>query len=503
MLMPTGQPRAQTAPEPGKWPLCPALFDVPPGPVVDTELGAGDIYINADYLDIIEQDVSHLKGNAELTKDGQQVRADEVFYYDAKNNAELSGDVKFWDEAIFLNSDKAHIEFDNSTGTFKNAHYRLLENRGRGFADELFIDHGELTTGVNIDYSTCDPDAGAWSLENNTWKITGAEMLLNHETNRGTGRHVVLKIKDVPVFYSPYFSFPLTQGRKSGLLTPVYGSSSNNGFEFRAPYYWNIAPNMDATLTPRFITDRGFMGMGEYRYLFKGGGGHLRVQYLPGDSGFAGRDRSYIDFEHKQTYLKSGHLSLRYERVSDDRYLENFGTSLVTTSKPALLSRAHSTYAWRVPGGSLSFAGNVQAHQVINANTPITARPYAILPSLRLNYRSNPAHFKPNYALGARVDYFTRGDDPRLINVNGLRFDVWPAVSYPMANISGYITPKLGVRYTGYRLEDNIQFQRAPKRLLPIASVDSGLFFDRDHQAVWPLLSQYPGAPGLLFICPR
>jgi len=475
-----GNAWAQTGAGQGNRPLCPAGFDVPPRPILEAELEEGDIHINADYIDIAEQGVSHLKGNAELTKDTQQVRADDVFYYDAKNNADLSGDVKFWDSAIFLNSDTAHIEFDNSTGIFKNADYRLLDNRGRGFADELFIDLGEITTGTNIDYSTCEPESNGWRLENNTWKITASEMVLNHETNRGTGRDVVLKIKDIPVFYSPYFTFPLNQQRKSGFLTPAFGSSSNNGFEFRAPYYWNIAPNMDATFTPRLITDSGFMGMGEYRYLFNRGGGHLNVQYLPGDNQFGNRDRSYLDFEHEQTYLRSGRLSLKYKRVSDNRYFENFGASLATTSKPVLLRRAYASYAWRVLRGSLSLAGNVQEYQIVNANTPITARPYRILPSIRLNYVSTPANFKLNYRLSSRVDYFTRGDDPRLINVNGLRFDLLPVVSYPVANISGYIKPKLGLRYTQYQLEENIAFERSPDRLLPIASLDSGLFFDRN-----------------------
>lgn len=472
-----GTPLVGLAQQQGVTRLCPAPLDIPSRPSVEEILEEGDTFITADSVDLIEEGVSHLEGNAEITQDNQQVRADVIDYDKAREIADLEGNVNYWDEALYLRSDKSHLELDIGSGTFENADYRLIDIRGRGKADELFIDAGSLSRGRNIEFSTCDPETTEFSLSNNFWKINAKEMVLNHETDRGTGKHVVIKIKDIPVFYTPYLTFPLGLKRKSGFLMPSFGSSNNNGVDIRTPYYWNIAPNMDATFTPRLLTDSGIMGMGEYRYLFNRGSGTFNVEYLASDSNFNDEDRSYIDFEHQQSFGRNGKLSLIYKRVSDREYFEDLGTQLTTTSKRYLQRLANVSYR----GRWWNVSGRLQDFQIVDNSIAPSSRPYQRLPQIRFDAFSPRKNNALNFRLSSQFAFFDRAEDEELMNsVNGFRVDLFPNVSFPMRTRAAYVTPKIGVRYTQYALTDNGLFKNSPSRVLPSLSVDSGVFFDRD-----------------------
>ncbi len=459
--------------------LCPNGLGVPPRPVVEDKLQTGDIHITAETVDLVEEGHSHLEGDVEMKKDAQQAKADIVDYYTPQENADLEGDVNYWDESLYLKAPTGHLDLDNGTGVFKNANYKLISNWARGYADELFLDVGTLTQGKNIDFSTCQPQKTFWDLSTNIWKISAKSLSLNHETARGTARHAVLKIKDIPVFYTPYMSFPLDAQRKSGFLMPSYGSTTRNGLEFRAPYYWNIAPNMDATFTPRYMADSGLMGMGDFRYLLKSGSGIVNVEYLPGDDQFQGRDRSYINFEHRQSLLGTGRLDVLYKRVSDRNYFEDFGNTLTTTSVQYLerhanfsLNGSNSNYSWNL-------YTNVQDFQIVNESLPITSRPYKRLPRFLFNANSVAKNDAINYHLKSEAVYFQRGKDPLLNNVEGFRLDLFPSITYPMRSRSGYVKPKVGLRYTQYQLKKNLRFTKSPNSALPMFSLDSGLYFDK------------------------
>ncbi len=461
--------------------LCPAGLGIPPRPLVDATLAPGDIYVTADRVDLIEEGVSHLEGNVEIARDGRQARAEIVDYNSHREYADLQGAVNYWDESVYSLSPSARLEFDDGTGTLPDAEYRLPGVWGRGRADELFLDSDGFTLGKNIDFSTCAPQKNLWDLSGNIWKLSAKEMILNHKSERGTARHAVLKIKDLPVFYTPYISFPLSMKRKSGFLMPTYGSSNNYGLELRTPYYWNIASNRDATFTPRILSDSGVMLIGEYRYLFKRARGLLNVEYLPGDTKFNNKDRSYIHFEHSQSFSKRARVNLLYNRVSDTRYFENFGAALTATSIQTLPRRANFNLAgnWRHYNWNLST--QIQDFQIVNEALAITARPYRHLPRIQFSAHSRQQNNRLNLHLKSEAIYFQRGKDPSLNNVEGLRLDLFPAVSYPMQAIFGYLRPELGLRYTQYRLNTNRRFaERTPHRVLPLVSVDGGLYFDKE-----------------------
>ena len=461
-----------------QWPLCPARTGIQPRPIVTDVLEPGDVHVLADTADLEEEGVSHLEGNVQVTRDGQQVTADEADYFKQTDNADLRGNVNYWDDMVYLQGDTAHLEFDDGTGSMQNASYWLLGNRGRGAAEELFLDVGEITRGTRVNYTTCDPEAAGADLESNFWSMSAGSITLDHENDRGSARNVVLRIKDIPVFYTPYLSFPLSKKRKSGFLMPGFGTSNNRGFEVRTPWYWNIAPSMDATFTPRVLGNSGVMAMGEYRYLFERGEGQMNVEYLPNDNEFDDRDRGRIQFLHEQTFGTTGRLYAKFDDVSDKQYLEDFGSSLNTSSTRYLDRRADVFYS----GRGWSFIGRVQDYETIDSSIPGSSRPYSRLPMLYLNWRPFRGVNRVNLQLQNNFSYFRRDDQEGFADVEGARADVYASLSYPMQTRATFLTPKLGFRATQYSLEDPGPFKSSPSRLIPVASVDSGVYLERDFR---------------------
>ncbi len=465
---------AQEAPAVG--PYCPVVFHVPDRPAVDVEMEEGDTYVNADSIDLVENGISHLQGSVEMTKDAWQARADEALYDDTGNYVDLSGDVKFWEESLFLDGDRAHIELDDSTARVSAAQYYIPENGSWGRADDLFIDPGIETSGENMGFTTCAPDNGG-GIEENFWRISARKLTLNHETDRGSGRDIVLRIKDIPVFYSPYFTFPLNRDRKSGFLAPGIGKNGHGGFETRIPYYWNISPSMDATITPRALANSGIMGMLEYRYLLKRGEGRVNLEYLPGDVGFDDRDRSMINIELNQDFLDTGQLYVVYNRASDPEYLEDFGTELAVSSTRFLPRRADLTYR----GRDWQMLARLHSYQIMDQSIRVTSRPYKNLPRLQLRYFPLRGNKRLNLRLDTDLTYFDRtGETGVTVDVTGFRADLYPSISYPMRTQAAFLIPKVGVRYTQYELDKQGPFEKSPSRTVPIFSVDSGVFLERD-----------------------
>lgn len=456
--------------------ICPLSLNVPLRPDVDAELAEGDTFMTADEADLIENGISTLTGNAEITRDLQQVTADNITYNEPNDTADLAGDVNYWDDAVFLNSNDAFLQFDSGIGEFSNADYILIDSRGRGKAEKLTLDIGTTTDMEQLRYTTCDPD-------DNFWNFTASSLNLNHESNYGKARNVVLRIKDVPVFYTPYLSFPLSDERKSGFLAPSYGTSNRNGFEFRSPYYWNISPNMDATLTPRLLTDSGVMAMGEYRFLHSRGNGVLNLEYLPSDSGRGDKHRNFIDLELNQRFADTGNIFATYSRVSDKFYFEDFGSQLSITSTSFLQQRADVSYS----SDNWNIFARVQNYQTVNRSIPTSSRPYKRLPQIVFNYNSPKESLELNYGLNSEAVYFDKGDSIVINNgiqsnnnVNGFRLKLNPYVSFPISNEAAYIEPKIKLSYTQYALEKNSLFKSSPNRALPTFSLDSGVFLERE-----------------------
>jgi LPS-assembly protein len=448
--------------------LCTENLNIPDRPFVDAELEPGDTHMVADEADLVDGGVSTLTGNAEVTRDAQQVTADVIHYNDPADTADLDGNVNYWDESLYLKSNEAFLELDKDTGEFIDADFVIKESRARGIADKMVLEVGKRSVLEETEYTTCDPN-------DEFWKLSADKIELNHETNYGTGRNVVLKIKDFPVFYTPYMSFPLSDERKSGFLTPSYGTTTSYGLQITTPYYWNISPNMDATITPRFFSDSGVMAIGEFRFLHKRGSGVLGLEYLPSDNQFNDKNRNLLAVDLAHSFKNGLSLSIDYNRASDKFYFEDFGSQLSTTSVSFLRQTGQVRYAkagWNI-------RALIQSFQITNPSIPDTSKPYKRLPNLFIDYASPNENHRLNYGIRSQFAYFYR-DTGVTNDFNAFRADLNPYISFPMTNVYSFIKPKLSLRYTQYELDGNPSFDSSSSRIIPTFSLDSGLFFERD-----------------------
>ena len=450
--------------------ICPQSLSIPEKPYSETDVDDGDIYMSADNAELIEGGISSLSGNAEIRRKMQQIEANTIDYDEPNDNAALNGEVRYWDETLFLKSKKANLKLDNGHGEFENAEYILTDSRGVGNAERLFVDLGKLTELEKVTYTTCDP-------ENQFWQLSADKISLDHENNWGKAKHVMIKIKKIPIFYSPYMSFPLSKERKSGFLAPGYGATNRNGVEFRTPYYWNISPNMDATFTPRILSDSGIMAMGEYRYLYPNSKGEINLEYLASDNNFEDKHRNLFHITHQQSFAETGNFFFTYNRVSDKFYFEDFGSQLSKTSTRFLERRVDVSYQ----SNNWDVTTRIQDYQTVDRSIAVSSRPYKRLPQVLFNYAPPRQYSRLNYGLKSNAVYFERGDNANFSNnINGARISLKPYIKYPIRTIATYLEPKFSLDYTQYHLDNSNTFSESPNRFLPIFSLDSKIFLERN-----------------------
>ena len=450
----------------GSFDLCGAGLLLPARPAAEANSRDPEFtHVSADDADLVEIGTSVLTGNVQILKGDRQLQADRVDITQPQRVLDAVGNVELWDENLFVSGDTAHVELDVDAATLDQGTFILLDEHAHGQAERVVLSSKDLVTVEEAIYTTCNPDAVAWTLE-------ADEIELDRVTEFGKARNALVTFKGVPIFYSPYLTFPLTDTRKTGFLTPSYRYSGNTGFEFHLPYYWNIAPERDATLTARAMTDRGVQIQGQYRYLSHRGDGQLGVEYLPDDSQF-GADRSAFSFQHEGTFAHGWTSGIDVDWVSDKAYFEELGTTLAIASRRFLERRADVKYS----GNRWSVLARVQDYQTIDRTTAAGSRPYKRLPQLLYSYKAlnTTRTFVPS--LHAEAVYFDRNDP----SITGFRYDLKPALSYPIRTPSAFIIPKATVQYTGYHLDGQpAGLSDNPDRLLPILSTDAGLFFERD-----------------------
>jgi LPS-assembly protein len=277
-----------------------------------------------------------------------------------------------------------------------------------------------------------------------------------------------LRFKNVPILYLPYISFPIGDARKSGVLTPEIGSSGRSGNEIRVPYYWNIAPNYDATITPRLLTSRGLQLAADFRYLTERNEGSVTADYLSNDS-IVDDSRHQLRFNHRTLWNKSWRNRINFREVSDSQYFEDLGGSLSVSSITHLNRNASVDYY----SEHLSFFAQAQDYQTIDDAITPADEPYRRLPQILVN-----AHWP--------VSFLKLGLDSELVNfdrdvgVTGWRFNATPSVEIPISRPGWFFTPAIALDYTRYDLADTLPgADTDAARTVPITSVDTGLVLER------------------------
>lgn len=404
-----------------------------------------------------------MSGGVVVRRGTRVAGADAANYVAESQSLLLSGGVRFEDTGTEVRSDSAELSYGTGRIRFDGANFLLAESNSRGSADVLEINREGVLQLNAVTYTTCPPGS-------NDWLIEAGDIRLDTAAGTGTAKNVKLRFQGVPILYTPRFSFPLGDARKSGILVPEIGSAGRSGNELSVPYYWNIRENYDATITPRLLTARGLQVESEFRYLTQKNAGTALVEYLNDDS-ITNSSRSLLALGH-QTLFDSGWRNvIDFTEVSDAQYFEDLGGSLSATSTTHLNQRAFFDYY----GEHWSAFAQVQNYQTIDESLPPDQRPYRRLPQARVRGVWPDQWLGFRGALGSELVYFDRG-----VGVTGWRFNIAPELALPLERSGWFINPSVVLDHTRYQLENQDPgLDSEMTRTLPIASIDTGIVFER------------------------
>ncbi|MGB5540182.1 MAG: LPS assembly protein LptD, partial [Gammaproteobacteria bacterium] len=460
-------PDASGTVKPDRWAMCPPMT-LDTGTDLPAIGGATDLIgLEADSADASADRVFTLSGNAVVRYGDSLLQASDIIFRQQTGEIEAAGGIRFTTPDLQVAGDSALLQSEEQLGTLRGITYTLPNQHARGVAGVLSLEGSHRLRMEQTSYTTCPPG-------NQDWLLSADEVEIDHDEGIVTARDAKLTFKRVPILYTPYISFPLDDRRKSGLLFPKVGTTDETGIDISVPWYWNIAPNRDATITPRVMTDRGTMLGGEFRFLTAHSTGTLAAEYLPSDDEFGNQDRRFVSLSHSanpkprlQTYIRAGD-------VSDPFYFGDFGTDLATTSQTSLERTAHAV--WH--GRDWNMGLTVQDFQNIDTTLAPADRPYRQLPQIVYELSPTQRFLGLRSSARAELNYFTHSDNTL---VKGTRFDIQPRLSLPLRRAGGYIEPAVSVRHTTYAL-DNVStgMDDSPSRTTPVYSLDAGTFFERN-----------------------
>ncbi|MGE4057061.1 MAG: LPS-assembly protein LptD, partial [Vicinamibacterales bacterium] len=388
-----------------------------------------------------------------------------------------TGNVRVDRRGDILEGSSVKLDLNKDTAYAESPEYYFRQLNARGKADSLTVTGKTKIHAENGTYSTCE-------IPEDNWFLKVRRLDLDREKDEGVARHVKVYFKNVPFLYTPYLDFPLSNKRKSGLLSPTYGTTGKSGFEFTQPIYLNLAPNYDATIAPRFLAKRGLMLNNEFRYLGRKLNGMLSAEFLPNDRDRQGERRYALAWRHTQAFTNrlSGYVNL--QKASDDLYFVDLSNRLAATSISNLPREAAFNYS----GGWWTLSGRTQKYQTLqDPKAPITP-PYARLPQVTLKaMRPDVRGFDLQFA--SELVSFSH---PTLLN--GRRLTLYPSAAYPVQRAFGTVTPKIGLHQTYYTL-DGSATESTINRSIPIFSLDGTMTFERD--------TSFLGTPLLQTLEPR
>ena len=421
-----------------------------------------------------------VEGDAELRKGDLVIKAQRMEYDQSTDLAKASGQVLINRAGDVFEGPLLELKLDAFEGFFNEPRYYFLKNDSHGQADRIdFLDDKRALI-HNASLTTCRRQPGPdWMPD---WILRATTIRIDNEEEVGTARGALLSFKGVPLLPVPYLSFPLSDTRKSGFMPPTLGLDNVNGLEVALPYYWNIAPNRDATFTPTVMSKRGVNLGSEFRYLELDYSGQVRLDWMPVDN-LRDNARWGLTYAHQATLqnsltkrLSDGGvaLNLNLNRVSDDNYWRDFSRSAGSLTQRLLANDA--SLAWNQ--GFLTSRVRALKWQTLQDPTAPIIPPYDRLPQLSTRYaRSDVKGF--DYSVDA--DFTRFQSTPQLTGQpNAQRAYTLLQVSQPWIAPAGYIKPKLQLHATRYQLDTPFHGVTSANRVVPTLSLDSGLVFERD-----------------------
>ena len=470
---------------------CCGLYLQPESPAIEGEPGSANV--SADAIEGESGKQLTLEGNIKILQDRMSLQADSGIYNSENGNAVLQGNIRVRQPSMLLVGSDGTVENQGTTTNIRNASYVLHEDNIRGSAEVIvYTDADGIITIDNGLFTRCEPG-------DNSWVVEAENIVLNQTTGRGVAKNVKMRLGDVPVIYLPRLTFPINDERASGFLAPTFGSTRDGGLDASAPYYLNLAPNYDATLTPRIMTDRGVVLGMEGRYRSRRSLNLVQMNYLPGDKLYDEAelllpdpdsppvaDRWLLNVDHTSLLSRNWAAQVDFLGVSDDEYFQDLGNTGLSTTTQSYLARSgtirYRNNDWRFRAQALSF-------QTIDPTIPENSQPYKRLPRLNLDgdfsndfgleygVRSEYVHFDRDLDL----DNLSAGQIDSGVLVTGQRLTVEPEISFPWSNPGAFFTPSAKYSYASYQLDDPGEvFTEDPTRGIFTGSVDTGLIFERE-----------------------
>lgn len=429
-----------------------------------------------------EGPVATLSGDVQLAKGKRQVRSDRAQINRDTNQIVLEGNIQFREPGVLLLSDRAQLDTQTQEAALDNTTFVLHQQRARGTAQAFRRDEQGVIYIDNGTYTTCEPASNAWQLR-------AGQVRIDANGRFATARHARIEVKDVPVLYTPWIRFPVDDSRATGLLFPRLAFGDENGIDYAQPIYLNLAPNYDATLTPRYIQERGAMLEGEFRHLSRFDDTLVSGAWLGDDAGgndsdenpdplsgkrrFEGEDRWLVGAAHRGGQGRAWNTQVDYTKVSDVDYFQDLGVSTLESNAQAHLLQLFAA-GYALPHWNLNVA-RVE-YQTIAEDLE---RQYQQLPRIDLDgdYRFDDLDLL--LALNHQYTRFDHDDDRRITG-DRLRTDY--GLSWDRRWIWGFARPGMKIKHISYQLDDPVlpAGDDNPSVAVPVADLDAGLYFERD-----------------------
>lgn len=433
-------------------------------------------FVSAERIEGNPEDELHLIGDAEIRRGGTVLTADEITYVQRTDEVTARGNAKITRQGASFSGPSMKFRITSRSGSMEDATWEYAPRSLRGCAKNVKFLSGDHTTFEDVTVTTCKREDEAWFIRMNDLEI-------DEYDRSASGRGATLHFQGVPIFGSPWFSFPISSERRSGFLTPTYGMSSTRGVDIAVPYYVNLAPNYDWTITPRVMTKRGVMLGNEARLMLPNFEGQATFNYLNDDKEY-GDSRYGMRVQTEYARDKLG-FTVDYNRVSDDDYISDFAGDIRESSE-AVLPQDYAL-TWTETHWHTTLRVNKNQTLTIDPEDldgrRQTPKPFEREPQfVATGYYGDVRGFELTSVVEA-----TRFTHPDMMD--GSRFVLDQTVSYPMRGAGWFVIPKgrlIGTWYdlehTGRNLQGNEVYYKDnnPGRVSPIFSLDTGLVFERD-----------------------
>lgn len=448
-------------------PLQLELCSVPPTQFKSDGLMPPDnVKVQANEARITQNKVATFTGNVDITSDAARIQAQRAEVKNDGKDVKAEGSVSYQDQNMLVNSDSVILDSESESFVMDNTQYQLTGFVGHGAADNIEVSKSDGIVLNDVSFTTCP-------MGQEDWQLRASEISIDNDARLGEAKNTRFYVGGVPVFYLPYFAFPVSNERQSGLLFPKISSSSPTGVDYEQPYYWNIAPNYDMTIAPRLMSNRGTQLKTEFRYLTESQYGQFNIEYLPSDDELSqDSTRYFYRWYHKGNLNDNWQISADVNGLSDDNYIVDLGSDFYNRADTHLFR----TFGLNYYSQDLDFSVFFRDFEIIGDH-PDT---YRALPEAQLTWTQDLTNFA-QFRIDSELAYFDNEANDR---PTALRFHVAPTLTVPYIRPWGEVTAEATLYNTYYR-QDNVEgttLEEEVNRTIAQGRIFGNLRFERDYQ---------------------